>query len=144
MKWFRSRGWGFWCGAWAIGVTVAGAGTFIAFWVQPNTGESLSSTIRNIGLTSAAAIALPLAFWRSTTADSQSDTALKQSATALSLADAALRQADAALRQADTTSQGLLNERYQKGAEMLGSSVLPVRLGGIYALRAWIFSGLAP
>ncbi len=135
MKWFRSRGWGFWCGAWAIGVTVAGAGTFIAFWVQPNTGESLSSTIRNIGLTSAAAIALPLAFWRSTTADSQSDTALKQSATALSLADAALRQADAALRQADTTSQGLLNERYQKGAEMLGSSVLPVRLGGIYALR---------
>ena len=31
--------------------------------------------------------------------------------------------------------QSLLNERYQKGAEMLGSEVLSVRLGGIYALR---------
>lgn len=29
----------------------------------------------------------------------------------------------------------LLNERYQKGAEMLGSEVLTVRLGGIYALE---------
>ena len=40
-----------------------------------------------------------------------------------------------AQRQADTSQQGLLNERYQRGAEMLGSEVLPVRLGGIYALR---------
>ena len=31
--------------------------------------------------------------------------------------------------------QSLLNERYQKGAEMLGNAVLSVRLGGIYALR---------
>ena len=30
---------------------------------------------------------------------------------------------------------GLRNERYQKGAEMLGNHVLAVRLGGIYALR---------
>ena len=37
-------------------------------------------------------------------------------------------------RQAATAQLGLLNERYQKGAEMLGSSVLTVRLGGIYAL----------
>ena len=37
-------------------------------------------------------------------------------------------------RQADTAQRGLLNERYQKGAEMLGSKVLAVRLGGIYAL----------
>ena len=29
----------------------------------------------------------------------------------------------------------LLNERYQKGAEMLGSEVLSVRMGGIYALE---------
>ena len=29
----------------------------------------------------------------------------------------------------------LMNERYQKGAEMLGSEVLAVRLGGIYALQ---------
>ena len=31
--------------------------------------------------------------------------------------------------------RSLLNERYQKGAEMLGSDVLSVRLGGIYALQ---------
>ena len=39
-----------------------------------------------------------------------------------------------AARQVETTQRGLLNERYQKGAEMLGSKALSVRLGGIYAL----------
>ena len=34
----------------------------------------------------------------------------------------------------DTAEQSLLNERYQRGAEMLGSDVLSVRLDGIYAL----------
>ena len=38
-------------------------------------------------------------------------------------------------RQADTARLSLLNERYLKGAEMLGSEVLSVRLGGIYALQ---------
>ena len=37
-------------------------------------------------------------------------------------------------RQADVAQQGLLQDRYQKGAEMLGNTVLSVRLGGIYAL----------
>ena len=58
-------------------------------------------------------IALPLAVWRSMVA---------------------ARQADTAQRQSETAQRGLLNERYQKGAEMLGSTVLSVRLGGIYAL----------
>ena len=31
--------------------------------------------------------------------------------------------------------QSLLNERYQKSADMLGSNVLAVRMGGIYALQ---------
>ena len=34
------------------------------------------------------------------------------------------------------SQRGLLNERCQKGAEMLGSEVLAVRLGGIYALQS--------
>ena len=38
-------------------------------------------------------------------------------------------------RQADTAQQSLLNERYERRAEMLGSDVLSVRLGGIYALQ---------
>lgn len=39
-------------------------------------------------------------------------------------------------RQAASAEGSLLNERYQKGAEMLGSPTLSVRLGGIFALRS--------
>lgn len=69
--------------------------------------ESRSTTIRNLGLLVAATIALPLALWRSIVAG----------------------------RQAKTANQALLNERYQRGAEMLGDENLSVRIGGIYALQ---------
>ena len=77
------------------------------FWEWLSGGESGSTTIRNVALVLAGVVALPLAIWRSKVAD----------------------------RQAKTAEQGLLNERYQKGAEMLGSAVLAVRLAGIYALQ---------
>ena len=77
------------------------------FWEWLSGKESGSTTIRNIALVGAGLIALPLAIWRGFVAE----------------------------RQASTAQQGLLNERYQKGAEMLGSKVLSVRLGGIYALQ---------
>jgi len=82
-------------------------------WLQTETvngvigKESGSTTVRNIGFVVAGLVALPFAAWRSWVAQ----------------------------RQADTAQQGLLNERYQQGAEMLGSKVLAVRLGGIYALE---------
>ena len=79
----------------------------LVFWEWLSSGESGSTTIRNIALVAADPIALPLAIWRGVVAN----------------------------RQANTAQQGLLNERYQKGAEMLGSEVLSVRLGGIYALQ---------
>ena len=63
--------------------------------------------IRNVGLVVAAIIALPVAIWRSRVAD----------------------------QQADIAQQSVLNERYQKSAEMLGSTVLSVRIGGIVALE---------
>ena len=69
--------------------------------------EPLSATVRNLGLVIGGVIAILLAVWRSRVAE----------------------------RQADTAQRGLLNERYQKGAEMLGNAVLSVRLGGIYALQ---------
>ena len=78
----------------------------IMFWGWLNDGESGSTTIRNLGFVVAAMIALPLAIWRGKVAE----------------------------RQVETAQRGLLNERYQKGAEMLGSKELSVRLGGIYAL----------
>ena len=68
--------------------------------------ESWSTIIRNFGLLIVAVIALPLAIWRSIVA----------------------------ARQAETAKRGLLNERYQKGAEMLDSGGLSGRIGGIYAL----------
>ena len=68
--------------------------------------ESLSATVRNVGVVIGGAIAILFAVWRSIVAE----------------------------KQAKTAQRGFLNERYQKGAEMLGSDVLAVRLGGIYAL----------
>ncbi len=77
-------------------------------WLQEgDSRESNGATLRNVGLVVAAVIALLLAIWRSRVAQ----------------------------RQAATAERSLLNERYQKGAEMLGSKVLAVRLGGIYALQ---------
>ena len=78
----------------------------IWFWDSWRGEESVGTAIRNLVLVIAAIAAFPLAIWRSKVAE----------------------------RQAATAQRGLLNERYQKGAEMLGSDVLAVRLGGIYAL----------
>ena len=85
--------------------------------------ESNGSTIRNIGLVAAAIIALPLALWRSIVAERQAKTAERRSIVAE--------------RQAKTAERALLNERNQKGADMLDSEKLTVRLRGICAL-AWL------
>ena len=69
--------------------------------------DSVSTTIHRLGILLGGVVAILLAVWRSIVAE----------------------------RQADTAQQSLLNERYQKGAEMLGNEVLSVRLGGIYALQ---------
>ena len=74
-------------------------------WLVGN--DSGSAMIRNYGLIAGGVIAAALAVWRSRVAE----------------------------RQAATAERGLLNDRFQKGAEMLGSKVLPVRIGGIYGLK---------
>ena len=78
-------------------------------WLRSN-----ANTIRVIALVVGGVIAVILTLWRSMIAE---------------------RQATAARSQSDTAQLSLLNERYQKGAEMLGNKVLATRLGGIYALR---------
>lgn len=96
-------------------VTVA-IGTYasVIYWDDLSSdNESISASIRNIAVVLGGFIALVLSIWRSYVAD---------------------LQAHAARRQSEIAQKGLLNERYQKGAEMLGSGVLSVRLGGIYAL----------
>ena len=106
--------------AWVVFVLIAASAFSIKFWDYLSEGESSSATIRNIFLAVAATIGLPLAIWRGAVADRQ--------------ARAAHLQVETSQRQSGTAQQGLFNERYQKGAEMLGSAVLSVRLGGIYAL----------
>ena len=92
-------------------------------WLHPEapTTVSNSETLRNVGFLIGGALAFMFAAWRGWVAERQ--------------ADAAQRQAETALRQAETADRGLLNDRYQKAAEMLGSNVIAVRLGGIYALQ---------
>ena len=63
--------------------------------------------VRNLSLVVAGVIAVRLAYWRAGVAEYQ----------------------------AETARRSLLNERDQKAAEMLGSDLLSVRLGGIYALQ---------
>ena len=91
-------------------------------WLRhtPDGYESGSTTVRNLGLIVAGLIALPLTLWRIRVADRQ--------------AKAAHKQVETSQNQVATSQRSLLNERYQKGAEMLGSDVLSVRLGGIYDL----------
>ena len=77
-------------------------------------GETNGATLRNVGLLAAGFIALPLALWRSWVAE---------------------RQAKSAEGQLNATQQNLRQERYQRGAEMLGNELLSTRMGGIYALQ---------
>ena len=113
----------FWWIAGVVATLAIGVVSSWFFWEDlRGDEESLSTTIRNLGLVEGGIIAIVLAVWRSIVAQRQ--------------ADAALQQAETGLRQADTSEQGLLNDRYQKGAEMLGNYVLSVRLGGIYALQS--------
>ena len=83
---------------------------FIWEWMRiaKNGDESHGTTARNIGILIFGVAAVIFASWRSTVAH----------------------------KQANIAQMDLLNERYQKGAEMLGSEVLSVRLAGIFALQS--------
>lgn len=83
--------------------------------------ESNSTTFRNVGLLIGAILAGILAIWRSSVAEGQ--------------AKATHHQAAVAQAQANTAQESLRHDRYQRGAEMLGSELLPVRLAGISALK---------
>lgn len=82
-------------------------------WLRSGGAESNGEALRNVSIMLGAVIALVFAIWRSMVAD---------------------LQATAARRQADAAQQDILRKRFQKGVEMIGSPVLAVRLGGIYAL----------
>ena len=72
-------------------------------------------------------IALVIAVYRNILFSRQTDQATQQ-------AKSAAEQAKIAAQQADTAVQSHLNDRYKTGTELLGDSVLSVRIGGIYIL----------
>ena len=123
MNWLKRRSEGFWWVLAAILVFVVGVTSLYVGWdwLRCGTEESRGTTIRNAFLIIGGLDALLLAIWRSRVSERQTQVANEQARTAL--------------RQSDTAHRSLLNERFQKGAEMLGSSVVAVRLGGIYALQ---------
>ena len=96
----------------SILVLLAGLVLTVCFWGWLRYGDPTSAsngeTLRNAGLLIGGALAFVFAGWRACVAQ----------------------------RQAATAEGSLLNERYQRGTEMLGSAILAVRLGGIYALRS--------
>ena len=111
----RALGWqGAW---WIVGVAAVlalGVGLSWAYWGDlEDTNEPVSTTIRNLALIVGGVAAMLIALWRSHVAAQQSQTAQEG---------------------LETARQSLLNERFQQGAEMLGSEFPTVRLGGIYAL----------
>ena len=106
---------GFWWVAGAFVLLALGIGLSWFFWEElHNDRETISSTIRNLSLVIGGFIAIELSIWRSVVGE---------------------RQTAVAQQQAETAQRDMLNQQLQKGAEMLGSSALSVRLGGIYALR---------
>ena len=97
--------------------------------------ESLSTTLRNIGLLTGGCVAMLLAVWRSMVGERQANTALQQANTALQQANTALQQANTARNQAETMQFSALNDRYERANQSLSSDMPWVRLGGIYALQ---------
>ncbi len=107
----------------AVVVSAAAFGAIVWQWGWLSGGDSGNTpneTLRNLGIIIAGVIAFPIAIWRAVVADRQSR--------------AAQEQANSANEQTDTAQQGLLHDRYQRGAQMLGDEVLAVRMGGVFVL----------
>ncbi|MCG8621483.1 MAG: pentapeptide repeat-containing protein [Proteobacteria bacterium] len=96
------------------------------------TQSGLAESLYNLALILAAVFGLPILVWRGKAISDQADAANKQ-------AEVANIRAETDNRQARITERGLLQDRYQKGAEMLVNDNLTTRLAGIYALE-WIAS----
>ncbi len=90
--------------------------------------ETFFANVRNLGLIALGILGTILATWRSVLAHKQTQTANRQ-------AEIANTQAETANKRAKIAESGLIIDRFQKGAAMLDSTELSVRLAGIYALR---------
>ena len=99
------------------------------------TAVSNGDTLRNVAILIGVMVAFVFGLWRAWLQGRQANAGQDQAHAAQAQVEASQVQVEAVQRQAEVAQQGLLNERYQRGAEMLSSSVLTARLGGIYALQ---------
>ena len=108
----------FWFTVAFLAALAISVGLTLTFWgsIHPKTPGSISpiETIRDVGLVIGGLLAFLFAWWRALVAE---------------------RQANAARFQVVTGQQSLLNERYHRATEMIGSQTMAVRLGGIYQLQ---------
>ena len=126
-----------------VAVAATAAGLWLArcfwWWLHPgpdNTSDvSNSDTLRNVGLLIGGAIAFLFGIWRAWIAERQVSASQEQADAARAQVEVVQAQVETAQRQAETAQQSLLNERFQRSAEMLGNEVMAVRLRGIYALQ---------
>lgn len=106
--WRNVREAGVWWIVGALSVLAIGIGGSWIFWDElRGEADSLSTTIRNVGLVIGGAVAILFAIWRSTVAE----------------------------RQSQTTLAAMLHERYHRAAQALGSKDLSIRLAQIYVLE---------
>ena len=105
------RAGGFWFSVYALAIIALTAWGCYVFSEKLMAEEALSATVRNIGLLSGGLVALGLAIWRSFVAK----------------------------QQADTARRSLLNDRYYRAAESLGSDKLHIRIGAIDTLKGLAF-----
>ena len=111
------------------------------WWLHPDKAPDVSNsdTLRNVGLLIGGAIAFLFGIWRAWIAERQTAASQGQAEAARIQAEVVQAQLEAAQLQAATAQQSLLNERFDRSAEMLGNEVMAVRLRGIDALQrlAW-------
>ena len=131
-----------------IGFTLFFPGVFIFLGYQLDWYAFSQLEMREVVIGIIAWIALVIGFYRNILFSRQTKTAAKQAEIAVKQADTAAKQteiaakqveiaakqADTAAKQTDTEVPPHLNDRYKTGTEMLGNSVLSVRIDGIYTL----------
>ena len=104
-----------------VAIVVLGVALAVKYWDWMNTGEeSPGPTIRTVSLIIGGIVAMVLTFWRSILSERQWQVAQEQ--------------VGVAHDQVKVAQESFLNQRYERAAEMLGSQVPVVRLGGVYAL----------